>query len=411
MADSPIRILCMGYCFPPVASPEAFVTSKTMAAIPGAEVDVVTAAAELFPQPPDHSLDEYVAARFGRIERVDGVLLRMLGKIARLPIRPDRYLLLTGVATARAEALGPATYDCLVTRSQYHSVHAAARRLKLRHPELPWVACFSDPWSGGAYDRKIPLMSARSRDLERKVLREADGLVFPTADMRDHFAASNPETRIAEKSHVVPHGFDPALYADAPATPATGKVRLGIFGSFYGPRTPRHLLEAVDQLAGDQTLPDFSLETFGLGGEAFKRELAQFGDAGNHVAHGGILPHTAALNRMAACDILVISDAPTVSRSIFLTSKIVDYLGARRPLFAITPDGPTKDLIERLGGWAVSPDDSNTVATVLAEAIRKVDASEAEFSDAVRDEYRIDRIGRQFRDILDNAIAAKAKGP
>ena len=85
MADTNMRILCLGYCFPPVASPEAFVTSKTMAAIPGAEVDVVTASANLYAQSPDHSLDAYVESRFGRIERIDGGLFRMLGKISRLP--------------------------------------------------------------------------------------------------------------------------------------------------------------------------------------------------------------------------------------------------------------------------------------------------------------------------------------
>lgn len=405
MDKRPMRILCMGYCFPPVASPEAFVTSKTMAAIPESEVDVVTASTNLYPQPADHSLDSYVAERFGRIERIDGAMFRILGKISRLPIRPDRYLLLTHAATARAEAMNPDSYDCLVSRSQYHSVHAAARRLKRRHPKLPWIACFSDPWSGGPYDRKIPLISSWSRYIGRQVLSEANALVFPTVDMRDHFAANAVYTSIVEKSHVVAHGFDPSLYPEPTRRREGGPVRLGIFGTFYGPRTPRLLLEAVNRLTCEETLPDFSLETFGLGGEAFKRELAQFGDASDHVIHGGILPHTAALARMAACDILVISDAPTPTRSIFLTSKIVDYLGANRPLFAITPEGPTKDLIERVGGWAVNPDTPSDVASTLAEAIRRVHASEAPLSETVRDEYRADRIGRQLRTILEDVVS------
>lgn len=408
MSDSDLRILCLGYCFPPVASPEAFVTSKTMAAIPGAKVDVVTASPTLFPQPPDHSLDAYVAKRFGRIERVESALARMLGKVARLPIRPDRYLLLTGAATARAEALGPERYDFLVTRSQYHSVHAAARRLKQRHPGLPWVASFSDPWSGGGYDRRVPLMSPWSRDLERRVMREADALVFPTADMRDHFAALHPDGLVSGKSHVVPHGFDPELYGETAAAKPSDRVRLGMFGTFYGPRTPRLLLEAVDRAARDPSLPAFTLEIFGVGRDAFNQELAGYDTAVDHVVHGGVLPHTEALSRMAACDILVISDAPVESRSIFLTSKIVDYLGARSPLFAITPDGPTKDLIDRIGGWSVSPDDPAEVSAVLIDAIRGVNATHVEQSDAAREEYRIDRIGRRFRDILDELIASKA---
>ncbi len=110
---------------------------------------------------------------------------------------------------------------------------------------------------------------------------------------------------------------------------------------------------------------------------------------------------------MKSFDLLVISDAPMATRSMFLTSKIVDYLGTGRPLFAITPEGPTKDLIERIGGWSVSPDDSADVATVLIDAIRGVNAANPAQSDGARDEYSIDRIGRRFRDVLDHVVTSK----
>lgn len=410
MADTNMRILCLGYCFPPVASPEAFVSAKTMSAIPATDVDVVTASPKLFGQQADQSLDAYVAPRFGRIERIDGRLFRMLCRISRLPIRPDRYLLLSRATTARAQSMAPDQYDCLVTRSQYHSVHAAGYRLKQRHPDLPWIACFSDPWSGGAYERRVPLMSIWSRKLEQKVLRDADALVFPTAEMRDHFAASSPGLSIEQKSHIVPHGFDQALYDGTTGDIPSGTVRLGMFGTFYGPRTPQLLLDAIERVAIEGGLPDFSLEVFGHGGAAFMHALAEYPAATKLVTHGGTLPHTEALARMQSFDLLLISDAPMATRSIFLTSKIVDYLGARRPIFAITPEGPTRDLITRAGGWSANPDDPAAAAEVLANAIREVSTSKPETADTVRDEYRIENIGRRFRDILDRVITEKEDG-
>ena len=344
----------------------------------------------------------------GRIERIDGGLFRMLGKISRLPLRPDRYLLLTRATTARAEAMQPDGYDCLVTRSQYHSVHAAGRRLKQRHPDLPWVACFSDPWSGGAYERQVPLMSPWSRNLERKVLREADALVFPTAEMRDYFAALNTGISITQKSHVVPHGYDPTLYDGTSPTQTSQKVRVGMFGTFYGPRTPQLLLEAIERAAGDGSAPEFTVEIFGPGGAAFNRELVKHPAAEKLVTHGGVLPHTDALVRMKSFDLLVISDAPMATRSMFLPSKIADYLGSGRQMFAITPEGPTQDLIERIGGWSVIPDEPAAVAAVLIDAIRGVNAVKPAQSDEARDAYSIERIGRRFRDILDQLIASKA---
>jgi hypothetical protein len=408
MPERTLKVLCLGYCFPPVTSPESFVTAKTMAAIPDTHVDIITAAPSLFRQPPDHSLDDYVEARFGRIERISGTAMRLLGKIAHIPIRPDRYLTLTGRTVKRARALSPNTYDCLVTRSQYHSVHAAGLKLKKRFPNLPWIACFSDPWSGSIYERKIPVMSAWSQRLERKVLLGADALVFPTAEMQDSFARQNPDVPVAEKSHVVPHGFDPSLYGASGEKHPSQAIRIGMFGSFYGPRTPRLLFDAIELAARDTSLPDFIVQIFGVGSDIFNMELAAHPAALKHAVHGGLLPHTDALARMATCDILTTSDAPMPPPSIFLSSKMIDYLGAYRPVFAITPEGVTADLVRQTGGWTVSPDNPAQIAETLARAIREVSTDKTTPSDDIRSAYHIDRIGERFRAILDQTIAAQS---
>ena len=116
-----------------------------------------------------------------------------------------------------------------------------------------------------------------------------------------------------------------------------------------------------------------------------------------------------ALARMATCDLLAISDAPMPPPSIFLSSKLIDYLGAHRPVFALTPEGVTQELVQRAGGWAVSPDDPANVARTLSEAIREISARKIQPSERVRDDYRIDRIGGRFRDVLDQTIAAMGK--
>lgn len=406
MADPAIRILCLGYCFPPVASPESFVTAKTMAAIPDAHVDMVTASPHLFKQPPDYSLESYVESRFGRVERIDRAWYRILGKISHLPLRPDRYLALTGATVRTAEAMQPDSYDCLVTRSQYHSVHAAGRRLKMRHPNLPWIACFSDPWSSNIYDRKVPLLSDWSRHLERNVLLDADALVFPTAEMQNNFSHYHPNLPVFEKAHVVPHGFDPVLYRPSVENTPGQVIHIGMFGSFYGPRTPRVLMNAIDQMAHDSSLPDFMLQLYGVGGEHFDDEMVRYQTARKHIVHGGILPHMDALARMATCDLLAINDAPMPPPSIFLSSKLIDYLGAHRPIFAITPNGVTQELVQRAGGWSVSPDDPANVARTLSGAIRAISARKIQPSERVRDDYRIDRIGGRLRDVLDQTIDA-----
>jgi hypothetical protein len=69
----------------------------------------------------------------------------------------------------------------------------------------------------------------------------------------------------------------------------------------------------------------------------------------------------------------------------------------------------TQELVQRAGGWAVSPDDPANVARTLSEAIREISARKIQPSERVRDDYRIDRIGGRFRDVLDQTIAAMGK--
>ena len=182
MVAPPTRILVLGYCFPPAATSEAFVTAKLLANLPNATVDVVSAAPEAIFLPSDHSIDNYVRCRIRQVVRVRGgfFLTRLSTELQRLPLRPDRWLVLNARMQRAACLLDPASYDCLVTRSQFHSVHLVGLRLKRQYPQLPWVACLSDPWSQADYQSSVPLLSAISARWERRVLASADALVFPT---------------------------------------------------------------------------------------------------------------------------------------------------------------------------------------------------------------------------------------
>src|SRR5262249_30030269 len=74
------------------------------------------------------------------------------------------------------------------------------------------------------------------------------------------------------------------------------------------------------------------------------------------------------LRLMAEADGLLVIDAPAET-SVFLPSKLVDYIGAERPIFGITPPGTAAKLIEHLGGWVTSPDDDRAVKINLTKFI------------------------------------------
>lgn len=406
MPSRTLSILNVGYCFPPVVSAESYVTAKVMGALPNARVDVLTTVASYLSKQPDLSLETYVAAHFHRIMRVAApAIVRALVQVPRLPLRPDHWLLLNRSLVRHASTLNIDTYDCIVTRSQYHSVHLVGLALKRQHSQLPWLASFSDPWTGAVYERSVPLLSAWSQSMERQVLASADALVFPTDEMRDFVARNHEDMDILARSAIVPHGFDPALYGRAAQLrPQAQPLRIGLFGSFYGPRSPRPLLAGLAALRAGGGGPEVRLEVYGPNASLFAKSLASFPDLATTVVHGGALDHMTALRRMAGCDLLVLVDAPMKSPSIFLPSKLVDYIGSGRPILAITPDGAAARIARSVGGEVAPPDDPSAVVRALAAAIALANGQPSPLRTDRNEVFEIGRVAANLRRAIEEAI-------
>jgi len=71
----------------------------------------------------------------------------------------------------------------------------------------------------------------------------------------------------------------------------------------------------------------------------------------------GYVPYLKTLSMMKSYDALLLVDAPltTASESVFLPSKLIDYLGSGTPILAVTPShGATARVVRETGG-AVCP--------------------------------------------------------
>lgn len=405
MSSRTLRILSVGYCFPPVASAESYVSAKVMGALPDTRVDVLTAAASYLSRQLDHSLDAYVSTRFGRIMRVAApAIVRALVQVPRLPLRPDRWLLLNRSLVRHTQTLDIKAYNCVVTRSQYHSAHLVGLALKRRHPQLPWLASFSDPWTGAVYERSVPLLSSWSRSMERQVLACADALVFPTEEMRDFVARNHADSDILPRSAIVPHGYDPALCGQAARErPRTNPLRIGLFGSFYGPRSPGPLLAGLAALKVQGGL-EFRLEVYGPNAALFTKSLEGFPELGTTVRHGGTLDHLTALQRMSECDLLVMVDAPMESPSIFLPSKLVDYIGSGRPILAITPDGAAARIARSVGGVVAPPNNPSAIAQGLVAAVALAASRPSPLHTDAHEGFKIGPVAAALRRAIEEAI-------
>ncbi|MGB7258621.1 MAG: hypothetical protein WBD48_11145 [Pseudolabrys sp.] len=391
----PERVLLLSYAFPPMAVPEAYLSAKLMGNLPGYAVDVVCAQPFRQRFGNDTSLDDYVAARFARVIRLAPpahlkMPLEALWPLARMP---DFMRFMNRAALRAVERLDLAKYAAVVTWSQWHSVHLVGLALKRKHPALRWLAHFSDPWSTNPFFKAGPLLRALNCRQERDVLRAADRLLFTTEETKIDMSAGDPQ--IAAKSIVLPHCFDNAFYPQATAVPQE-KLRVRYLGAFYGNRTPEPLFRGLAELlARRPELTDkLQIELIGR----IKPDVLNTGSRARLPAAliklVASVDYRASLALMREADLLLVVDAPSAS-SPFLPSKLVDYIGARRPILGITPPGAAARVINDLGGWVADPADASAIAGKLEQAIdyllhkRPGDWGPAE----VAEQYRAETVG------------------
>ncbi len=294
-------------------------------------------------------------------------------------------------------------FAALISFAQPWSDHLVGLRVH-RATGLPWVAHFSDPWVASPYatDRQRAIW----RPMEAAVVRAATRLVFVTSEAADATLAAYP-AEWRRKVSIVPHGFDPRQVAPDPTPPIRGqRLRLVYTGRFYsGVRTPVPLLRALALVAADPAFAN-SIEVRFVGPhvEEFRGDAAALG-VGELTSFHGRVPPTQAAAEAATADVLLVIDAPSETPSLFLPSKLIDYLPFRKPIFGITPPrGAAATLLARLGCPVASPADVDAIAQALRDLVRRW----RDGTLAVGDEF--DRVAAEF-DIrstarrLDDALA------
>lgn len=401
------RLLAISWEMPPLSGPRAIQVSRLLAALArrGRESTVIA----VDPQPGGPLLRDTAGAPSFDAPGVEVVrvpspeesfpyraAMRMVPSLAR---RPDRHRWWTPAAVQEAERQWKSgAFGCLTTFAQPWSDHMIGLRLK-REFGMPWIAHFSDPWADSPYlaENAKPL----ARAFESAVVHAADALVFVSQQTVDTVMANYPPGLYA-KAHVIPHGFDRAV-APAVKTRARGdRPRLVYTGRFYDAvRTPDALFSAVARVAGERAL---QLDLIGPKMTRYQSLVDRLGIA-DSVVLSDSMPYAAALRAAADADALVVIDAEADGASMFLPSKLVDYMMLRKPLLGITPaSGASADLLHRLGFQTAPPNDVAAVEARLRDLIDAWQRGRLDLPpqfDAVAAEYDIDHTAAMFAHVLD----------
>ncbi len=236
----------------------------------------------------------------------------------------------------------------------------------------PFVADFRDPWRGeGGSQYASRIHACVDRLWERFVLTTASRIVVVTEVMADEYRLRFPGH--AHKIRVIYNGYDPedfSAFADERCRSGpTRDVSIGYLGVLYQGRQEfmQRFFEGVRELNAGSG--EFKVRVV-MRGPEYEGVLRQARLAGIEQACdiGPPVPYREALRLMSSLDVMLVVGSQVHGYS--LPGKVFEYIGARKPILAVTPEGALSCLVrENRIGLTVNPTDGRQVADAIREIV------------------------------------------
>jgi len=239
---------------------------------------------------------------------------------------------------------------------------------------VPWVADFRDPWCGSAF-REFPCVAHRRVNslLEKWVVGRATAITCAADGIRRRLAAAHPETAGAMRT--VLNGFDrEQLDAASPVRLDSDRCVLLHSGTFYGPRSPVPLFEAVRQLHKGcpgiaKRLHVVLLGEPTYGGRPLEDIVHEHALASVVCVVPRVL-HQEALGILKGANVaLLFGQGGEEDELKPVTAKVYEYIGVGKPVLAIGAGTEALDVMRRGGCrvWAAKDSEPQEIASALKE--------------------------------------------
>lgn len=307
------------------------------------------------------------------------------------------------VIASLAERISDWSQTVLVTFGSPMSDHLIGLELKRRF-DVPWMAHFSDPWVDNPFNRYNRFTRKANLGFEREVVENADRLLF-TSQETVELVMAKYDPSIRAKARIIPHCFEPEQYLAEPAANEE-QITVRFLGDMYGPRTPKPLFAALSRILSNNpgvlenvcfefvgSMCDLDLSSMGL--NELPAGLVRLRDT---------VSNKESLHLMSSADGLMVIDAPA-KVSVFLPSKLIDYIGAGRPLLGITPPGTASNLIVELGGWTGDPSNSEQIDRAIEEFLaflrkRRMESQTVWGNESVRNRFVAKVVADRFESLV-----------
>ena len=283
---------------------------------------------------PGSSMTEQLGAKMPQGQR------RLAGKLVQwyqaLLTYPDAES--TWIQPAVSAALSAAQtvrFDAILSSAPYSSSHYAALCLK-KQLNIPWVADLRDLWT---QNHNYPFFAPRRRldeFCERRLLRQADAVVTTSPDW-----ARTEEDFLGLAVESITNGYEPPR--DEQPKPDE-KFTLVYTGPVYeGKQDPEIIMLALKSLLDKQLLDPEQVRLEFLGQQReFLAALIKKHGLESVVFQRGRVPHAESVAKQRRAQVLLFFQWEASRKGVY-TTKLFEYLAARRPILATgdySSDGP-----------------------------------------------------------------------
>ena len=214
---------------------------------------------------------------------------------------------------------------------------------------------------------------------------------------------------------VLPHAYDPDIWKIQEHSTSNqrgggkDKIIIRYVGALYGKRSPVSFFDALCEL--HKTVPELlknvSFEFIGSMDAEFREALAFQQLPDNLLNLHEPVSYLESLQLMQSADALLVIDAPS-KKSIFLPSKLVDYIGVGRPIFALSSPGTAHALISAYGGRCCEPDQVQEIVSELRNFLTELEQKSKpnkKINEEVRSRYRVDKVGEKLQSYLNEVLS------
>ncbi len=359
------RDLVFSYCFPPFIDTAGIVMAKRINEA-GRPVNVISNDMSEV-RAKDERLLEIVASNIGRLDIVDcqpsfcywPLISRYVGEAV-------------DIAEMQVKGRGVG-YERIYSRAMWPGSHFAAAKYKSCHPEVRWIAEFSDPilidinaemrvadmdfsWIEGLGINDLGLYSTADGRINSNMYYwcemlpylMADEVVFTNENQMEYMLSfvdvPSVIDRVRSIASIRPHPTLPPNYyelSDAEVDVDCGMTSFAYFGSFYESRGVQDILVALKGLSeDDRKRVAFHIYT---AQEAALTSDPVYVEVQDCVKLHPLVGYLDFLKLSGGYDYLVVCDAQTLGKkkcNPYLPSKVSDYMGnSKGKIWAVVEDG------------------------------------------------------------------------